>query len=208
MRGPPRASRRRLPRPRLVLPLLIGLAGLLLAVKLLPLAAGLPPAHAEAPEAPEAAQAAEAAPRWLAPEGALPVPEALAEELADWQRRLERREADLLAREESLSALEARMADEVARLEGLGAELRALLGEIEEEEEVRLQSLARMYEAMRPKEAARIFDRLEMPVLLQLVRRMREVRSAPILANMDTRRAEQLTRELAREIERHRGAGS
>lgn len=195
---------RRRPRPALMLPLLIGLCGALLMVKLSPLAGG-PPAHAQAPAPPEPPTGPSP---WLAPEGLLPAPEGLAAELAAWQRRLERREVEIAAREEGLQAIEGRVAEEVTRLEELSAELRALLGEVEEEEEARLQSLARMYESMRPKQAAQIFDRLELGVLLQLLRRMREARSAPILANMDPRRAEQVTRELARELEQLPGAGS
>ena len=46
--------------------------------------------------------------------------------------------------------------------------------------------------------AAEIFDRLEMPVLIRVVERMREAKSADVLARMDPVKAKQVTTELAR----------
>ena len=49
--------------------------------------------------------------------------------------------------------------------------------------------------------AAEIFDRLEMPVLIRVVERMREAKSADVLARMDPVKAKQVTTELARRTE-------
>ena len=51
---------------------------------------------------------------------------------------------------------------------------------------------------MKAKAAAEIFDRLEMPVLIRVVERMREPKSADVLARMDPVKARQVTTELAR----------
>lgn len=56
----------------------------------------------------------------------------------------------------------------------------------------------RVYEAMRPRDAAAILDELEMPVLLQVIDRMREAKAAPILAAMRPDRARAVTSELSR----------
>jgi flagellar motility protein MotE (MotC chaperone) len=48
------------------------------------------------------------------------------------------------------------------------------------------------------KAAAEIFNRLEMPVLIQVVERMHEPKSADVLARMDPVKAKQVTTELAR----------
>ena len=55
----------------------------------------------------------------------------------------------------------------------------------------------KIYETMKPKAAAAVFDRLEMPVLLELVTRMKEARAADVMARMRPDRAEAVTRELA-----------
>ena len=50
--------------------------------------------------------------------------------------------------------------------------------------------------AVVPGDAARIFEALEMPVLLDVIERMREGKSAPILAAMDPLKAKEVTASL------------
>jgi flagellar motility protein MotE (MotC chaperone) len=50
---------------------------------------------------------------------------------------------------------------------------------------------------MKPKDAAAIFDQLEMPVLLRVARAMSPRKMAPILAAMSTTKAKDLTSSLA-----------
>ena len=129
-------------------------------------------------------------------------------DLDDIARELLRRRAELLEleagyalREAALRAAEADLSGQIDRLEAFRQELQALVGDAEAEEEERLQQLVKMYESMRAKSAAAIFDRLEMPVILSVARRMREARMAAILAAMDPGRARIVTSELARERE-------
>ncbi len=138
----------------------------------------------------------------------LPVVPAVPAELDDIARELNRRRAEILEmeaglalRETALRAAEAGLAAQVDRLEAFQRQLEALVGEAEAEEEERLQQLVKMYESMRAKSAAAIFDRLELPVILAVARRMREARMAAILAAMDPNRARLVTSELARERE-------
>ena len=51
---------------------------------------------------------------------------------------------------------------------------------------------------MKPRDAAKIFDELEMPVLLQVVSNMKEIKVAPVIASMNPARARDLSIELAR----------
>ena len=50
---------------------------------------------------------------------------------------------------------------------------------------------------MKPKDAARIFDKLDMKVLVSLVQRMKPRVVAPIMASMSVARAQLLTRQMA-----------
>ncbi|MDP3532252.1 MAG: hypothetical protein Q8S31_03080, partial [Alphaproteobacteria bacterium] len=68
---------------------------------------------------------------------------------------------------------------------------------IVEEDEKKLQSLVKIYQTMKPKDAARIFDKLDMVVLLDVISRMKEGNTAPILANMSADRAQNVTMFLA-----------
>ena len=50
---------------------------------------------------------------------------------------------------------------------------------------------------MKPRDAATIFNDLDMPVLLQVVDRMKEAKAAPVLAAMQPDRARLVTAQLA-----------
>jgi hypothetical protein len=110
-------------------------------------------------------------------------------------------EARLALREAAIRAAEADVMAQIERLETFQLELEALVGAAEAEEEERLQQLVKMYESMRAKSAAAIFDQLELPVILAVAKRMREARMAGILAAMNPNRARVVTTELARERE-------
>ena len=62
--------------------------------------------------------------------------------------------------------------------------------------------LVAMYEAMKPKDAAKIFNNLEMDVLLRLAKVINPRKMAPILAEMDPPRAQELTVQMAALAER------
>ena len=61
-----------------------------------------------------------------------------------------------------------------------------------------MRSLVKIYENMKPKDAARIFEELEMATLLPVVERMGERRLAPVMADMNPAKARKITEELAR----------
>ncbi len=128
------------------------------------------------------------------------LPEELADvaaRLAEKERRLETRRRELEVEEEVLTKLRDDLDGQLARLEELKQEIAGLLEQVSAEEEARLAKLVAIYEAMKPKQAAAIFDRLELSVLLKVTQRMRETKLAPILARMDPARARQITTELS-----------
>lgn len=106
-------------------------------------------------------------------------------------RRLDQREALIETAQASLEA-------QIARLAELRAEIAAVVERHDAAEEGKLTSLIKIYETMKPKAAAEIFDRLEMPGLIRVVERMRQAKSADVLARMDPVKAKQVTAELAR----------
>jgi flagellar motility protein MotE (MotC chaperone) len=61
-----------------------------------------------------------------------------------------------------------------------------------------LKNVVIMYEAMKPKEAARVFDRLPLEVLLSVVTQMNARKMSEVLAMMTPENAEKLTVALAR----------
>src|SRR5262249_39793828 len=67
----------------------------------------------------------------------------------------------------------------------------------EQEDAARLKGLVTMYENMKPKDAAKIFDRLDMPILIAVVSQIKPRVMADIMAQMQPEAAERLTTELA-----------
>jgi flagellar motility protein MotE (MotC chaperone) len=58
-------------------------------------------------------------------------------------------------------------------------------------------AIVAMYEVMKPKDAAKIFNNLDMEVLVRVSTAMQPRKMAPILAEMDAARAQELTVSMA-----------
>lgn len=117
--------------------------------------------------------------------------------LAKRRAELDKWEQNILLKENLLSASEMRINEKIEQIDGLKRELGTLLEEYNKQEDAKVASLVKIYESMKPADAARIFEEVEMPVLLEVVDRMAEKKAAPILANMTPRKAKELTEELA-----------
>ncbi len=122
----------------------------------------------------------------------------LLQKLAKRRGQLEQRERQLKMRESILSATERRIDSKIADLTKIKATIEGLLKKHDAEQEAKFKSLVKIYENMKPKDAARIFDRLELGILLEMVERMRESKTAPIMANMKPARANSVTTALAK----------
>jgi flagellar motility protein MotE (MotC chaperone) len=112
------------------------------------------------------------------------------EELAKW-------EEDVRTKERLLEATEVRLDKKIEQTKTLETTVKGLLEQYNKHEDEKINSLVKIYENMKPVDAARIFDELEMPILVMVVDKMKERKVAPILANMTPNRAKQLTMELA-----------
>jgi len=167
---------------------------------------GAGPARAEDPK-PEAAPAparaehapateAEAAPK---AENSKTASESdVLESLAQRREQLDARARELDMREKVLAAAEKRIEKRIAELKTIEGRVEALFGQRDEKAEKQLADLVKMYEAMKPANAAAIFDTLEQSVLIDVVRRMKPAKASPILAAMKPDRAREVTVELAR----------
>lgn len=121
------------------------------------------------------------------------------ENLGDRRRELDKREKELEIHAKLLEASEQRVEEKIEELKALEQRVQSLLGQKEEEEETKIASLVKVYESMKAKQAARIFEKLEMDVLLPVAERMKEQKIAAILAKMDPLAAKQLTVGLAQD---------
>ena len=120
------------------------------------------------------------------------------ESLAARREQLDARERDLDMREKVIAAAEKRVEERIAELKVIEANIETMFGKRDEQEEAQLASLVKTYEAMKPGDAAQIFDTLEINVLLDVLSRIKPAKAAPILAAMKPERAQEVTVELAR----------
>jgi flagellar motility protein MotE (MotC chaperone) len=134
------------------------------------------------------------------PQGPPPVSESekvILLDLRDRRRELETREATLSARESMVAAAETKLSERVEELQSLQKKLESLDASHRQQEDVAWQGLVKVYETMKPRDAAAIFNELGMQVLLSVVDRMKEAKTAAILAAMLPEKARDVTMQLA-----------
>lgn len=117
----------------------------------------------------------------------------LYDNLAKRRDELDKREADMVAREALLRAGEQELDRKFNELSQLRQEIEKLLKQQSDEENARIGSLVKVYEGMKPADAARIFDTLDIDVLMQVMTRMSERKMSPVLALMNAERARTIT---------------
>ena len=113
------------------------------------------------------------------------------------REQLDARETALANRESMLVAAEQKLASQIGELQGLQQRLEALDASRKEQESAAWQGLVKVYEAMKPRDAATIFNDLGMSVLLSVIDRMKEAKAAAILAAMVPDKARDVTTQLA-----------
>ena len=118
------------------------------------------------------------------------------------QELAERREAlDLRSKEIDKKATQLKVAEEeidkkIAQLKEYEGKLKKLIQEYNDKEKEKIASLVKLYTSMKPKDAARIFNTLDMHVLLPLLKEMKPSASSAIISQMDSQKAKAVTTEL------------
>lgn len=122
---------------------------------------------------------------------------ALLENLARRRDEIEKRADSLDVRENLLVATETRIDEKIDVLKSLEKRIDQLVEQHGEAEEARINKLVVVYEKMKPKDAARIFEQIDLDILLEVTGRMKEAKIAEVLAKMTSDRAQELTIALA-----------
>lgn len=123
----------------------------------------------------------------------------LLKEISEKSKKLDEIEKNLNVREALLKAGAQELDRKYQELEKLKKEIEGLLGKQSEEEEKRIASLVKIYEGMKPQDAARIFDTLDIDVLVAVMSKMSERKISPVLAAMSAERAKTVTIMLAQQ---------
>ena len=126
-----------------------------------------------------------------------PAERAVLERLGERRTELEARAKELELRESVVLAAEKRLEARLGQLKQLEARINDTVRAKDEQEAARIKNLVTMYENMKPKDAARVFDRLDLRILLEVSTQINPRRMSDILAQMSSEAAERLTVELA-----------
>lgn len=121
----------------------------------------------------------------------------LLRDLSKRREALDEREQQIAMQERLLQATEKRIDGKIVELKALENEISALIGQHEAQEDAELNNLVSVYEKMKPKDAAQIFQRLDMAIQLSVAKRMKNTKMAPIMSKMDPDAAKKLSTALA-----------
>ena len=110
---------------------------------------------------------------------------------------LEERRVRLDAREQELNQRDSEFVTKVAQLKELTNKLKDNREQSEKKQNVQLDQLANVYNAMNPNEAAQLLEQLDSQIALSLVEHMSEKRIGQILPLMSPARALSITRMLS-----------
>ena len=114
---------------------------------------------------------------------------------------LDARDADFATTLPLMVAAEQKLDAKLQALEALKGEISALVGQVDEKEKAETDRLVAVYSAMRPKEAAAVFNTLDDSVRLPVAAAMRPRTLAAIMAQMPPAGARELTEKLAKRFQ-------
>lgn len=121
----------------------------------------------------------------------------LLQELAKRRDELNNREQEISLKENALFAIEKSIQDKIHDLQNLQEKLKIILKLYEEKEDEKIKNLVKIYENMKPADAAIIFEKLEMDILIEVACAMKEAKLALIFGKMEPNRAKDLTTQMA-----------
>ena len=128
--------------------------------------------------------------------------------LAGRRGALDDRQKELDLKASVIAAAEKRVDEKIAQLKALQTQIEALMGQREARETQQLDGLVRIYSAMKPRDAARIFSSLDNEVRINVAGRMKADAMAGILAALPSDVAQRLTVELATRYRAPAGAAA
>ncbi|WP_313012849.1 hypothetical protein [Brevundimonas sp.] len=194
--------------PRL-LPLIAIAIGGVVAVRAVGVAPGLfdgakawaeeaAPAVAGAPKPALPGTCAALSPEQLAQQaGISPAELKIIQSLSQRRAALDARDQDFATTLPLMVAAEQKLDAKIQAMTALKAEMRQMLGQVDEREKAEIDRLVQVYSAMRPKEAAPVMATLEDRVRLPVAAAMRPRTLAAIMAQMTAPQARELTEKLA-----------
>lgn len=121
----------------------------------------------------------------------------LLEDLRRRREELDERERQAALREQLLASTEKRIDSKIADLRKIEEHVEKLVAQHEQQQDARITNIVKVYETMKPKDAAPVFQRLALDIQTEVATRMKEAKMAALMAEMTPESAEILTTHLA-----------
>jgi flagellar motility protein MotE (MotC chaperone) len=137
-----------------------------------------------------------------------PSERAILERLQSRRQELEARAREIDIRESLIKAAEKRVESKVEEMKAVESRVSTATTQKNEADTARFKGIITMYEGMKPKDAAKVFDRLDMAVLFEIASQIAPRKMSDILGLMSPEAAERLTVEMARRAGADKSASS
>jgi flagellar motility protein MotE (MotC chaperone) len=111
--------------------------------------------------------------------------------------QLDQREQAIQTELALLSAAEAKVDAKLKSLQDLKTQVQGLMGQADEKQQAEIDRLVKVYESMKPRDAAAVMAQLDDKVRIPVAAKMKERALAAILAQMPPAEAKKLTEKLA-----------
>lgn len=126
-----------------------------------------------------------------------PMERALLENLSKRRKELDDWANTIAMKESVLNATEKKINSKMEEMKKLQADITSLLEQYKSKEDEKNKRLVKIYEGMKPAEAAKILENMDMNIQMQIAGGMKEDIAAKIFAKMDPMKAKDLTTKLA-----------
>ncbi len=160
-------------------------------------AAKKPPADPPAQAKPTGKPAATCPPASFADQAGLSAQEVeVLQSLGARRAALEARALEIDTQSELLAASEKRAGERIAELKRVQAAVESLLLKLDEQQSERIAAMVNVYQKMRAKDAAAVFDGLDDEVLVEVASRMKQSNLAEVMGAMNPEKVRRLTKLL------------
>ncbi|MES2750236.1 MAG: flagellar protein FlbB [Pseudomonadota bacterium] len=133
---------------------------------------------------------------------------AVLERLQSRRQEIETRAREIDIRENLMKSAEKRIEGRIEEMKAAEARVSVATQQKNEAEASRFKGLVTTYEAMKPKDAAKVFDRLELSVLFEIASQIAPRKMSDIMGQMQPEAAERLTVEMARRAGGDKGSSA
>ena len=118
------------------------------------------------------------------------------QELAERREALDARAKEIDKRAIQLKVAETEIDKKLQQLKEYEQRLEKLINQYSQKELENINGLVKLYTSMKPKDAARIFNTMDLEITVAILKGMKPSNSSSILSQMDSERAQAITAEL------------